>query len=357
MDRDIMNKNRYCVIMCGGIGSRFWPYSRECRPKQFIDFLGTGRSLLQMSVDRVRGIVPDSNIVVVTNASYRDLVMEQCPELEKRNILLEPARRNTAPCIAWAASHIYALNPAASMIVTPSDHIITDQRAFERIVLDGFDFVEKSGSLLTLGINPTKPETGYGYIRFGAHAGKDFFNVSRFTEKPDLETAESFLADGSYLWNSGIFLWKAETVLDELRQYAPGVMAPFDSEDALGRIGDIFPRCEAISVDYAVMEKSGNVYVEKASMGWSDLGTWSSLYELSEKDADANFSANANLLAFDSSGNIIKADKDKLVVIKGLDDYIVADTDNALLICPKKDEQEIKRFVDTANRRYPGKYC
>ena len=342
--------------MCGGIGSRFWPYSRESKPKQFIDFLGTGRSLLQMSVDRISGIVPDRNIVVVTNAAYRDLIKEQCPELADANILCEPARRNTAPCITWAASHIYKMNPDASMIVSPSDHIITDLRSFERIVLDGFDFVENNDALLTLGINPTKPETGYGYIKSGRHIEKDIFKVERFAEKPDIDTARSFLANGSYLWNAGIFLWKAATILEELNLYAKGVTEPFKSPGALDDIDDIFPRCESISIDYAVMEKSRKVYVEKASMGWSDLGTWSSLYELSEKDKNSNFSANADLLAFDSKGNVIKTKEGKLIVVKGLNDYIIADTDNALLICPKSDEQDIKSFVEEANARFSGKY-
>lgn len=342
--------------MCGGIGSRFWPYSRESKPKQFIDFLGTGRSLLQMSVDRVRGIVPDENIVIMTNASYLNIIKEQCPELAEKNILLEPTRRNTAPCIAWAASHIYAINPEASMIVTPSDHIITDQRAFERIVLDGFYFVENEDALLTLGINPTKPETGYGYIKYEDYVEKDIFKVERFMEKPNLETAKSFLEDGSYLWNAGIFLWNARTILNELRKYAPGVMCQFGHDNALGKIDRIFPKCEAISIDYAVMEKSDKVYVKKANMGWSDLGTWSSLYELSKKDANSNFAANADILAFDSTSNIVKTTSNKLVVLKGINNYIVADTDNVLLICPKVDEQQIKSFVEAANNKFPDKY-
>lgn len=351
-----MYSNRYCVIMCGGIGSRFWPYSRERKPKQFIDFLGTGKSLLQLSVDRIRNMVPNDNIIVVTNASYLDLIKEQCPELSEENILLEPARRNTAPCIAWAASHVYAKNPDASMIITPSDHIITDQHAFERIVTKGFDFVEGNNSLLTLGITPTKPETGYGYINFGKCIIKDIYQVVKFTEKPDLTTAKSFLEDGSYLWNAGIFIWKAETILHELNKYAAGIMSYFSDKDALNHIEVIFPKCEAISIDYAVMEKSENVYVEKADMGWSDLGTWTSLYELSEKDENANFSANTDILAIDSTGNIIKTKNDKLVAIKDLHDYIVADTDNVLLICPKSDEQKIKTFVEYSNRQFPGKY-
>lgn len=351
-----MNKNRYCVIMCGGIGSRFWPYSRENKPKQFIDFMGTGRSLLQMSIDRVRGIIPDENIIVVTNTAYYQLIKEQCPELSDENIFLEPIRRNTAPCIAWAAYHIYSKNPNASMIVAPSDHLITDQIAFERIVLDGFDFVEKYDTLLTLGINPTKPETGYGYIKCGQCIENRIFKVEQFTEKPNFDTAKSFLADGSYLWNAGIFIWKAETIIDELHRYAPAVITPFKDQDSLNRISEVFPRCEAISIDYAVMEKSEKVYVEKASMGWSDLGTWSSLYELSVKDENANFSANADILAFNAERNIVKTKDGKLVVIKDLNDYIIADTDNVLLICPKLAEQEIKKFVEKANYHFPGKY-
>lgn len=351
-----MFNNRFCVIMCGGIGSRFWPYSREDKPKQFIDFFGTGKSLLQMSVDRIRGIVPDENIIIVTNSTYLPLIKEQCPEVSFENILLEPERRNTAPCIAWAATHIFKINPEASMIAVPSDHVITDHKAFEEVVIAGFDFVEKSETLLTLGITPTKPETGYGYIKFGQHIKNPIFKVERFTEKPNLETAKSFLNDGSYLWNAGIFIWKAKTILQELAKHAPNVIAPFKTPNALKRIPEIFPACEATSIDYAVMEKSKKVYVEKADIGWNDLGTWSSLYDLSDKDENKNSSAKANVLAFDSFGNIIKSESNKLVVIKDVNDYIVADTSDILLICPKSEEQRIKEFVESAKSQFGDKY-
>lgn len=341
-----MNPDRYCVIMCGGIGSRFWPYSREEKPKQFIDFLGTGRSLLQMSVDRIAGIVPPENIIVVTNAAYVCLIRQQCPEIRECNILAEPARRNTAPCIAWAARHISAKNPGASMIVMPSDHVITDRNAFQRAALNGFDFVERNDALLTLGINPTRPETGYGYIKYGPRVGEDIFEVEKFTEKPDMDTARIFLADGSYLWNAGIFIWKVSAILEELRRYAPEVIGPLESEGALSEIAESFPECEAISIDYAVMEKSRRVYVEKADMGWNDLGTWSSLFELSEKDDDNNSAPDVCLVASSSSGNIIKAPKGKVVVLRHVNDLIIADTGSALLICPKSEEQSIKALVE-----------
>lgn len=347
-----MNPNRYCVIMCGGIGSRFWPYSREEKPKQFIDFLGTGRSLLQMSVDRIRGIVPPENIIVVTNAAYLNLIRQQCPELDERNILAEPARRNTAPCIAWAARHISAINPHASMIVMPSDHVITDRDAFHRVALDGFEFVENHDALLTLGINPTKPQTGYGYIKYGPRVGKDIFKVEKFTEKPDIDTAQSFLANGSYLWNGGIFLWKVTAILEELRRYAPHVIGPLESEGALFEIAESFPQCEAISIDYAVMEKSQRVYVEKADMGWNDLGTWSSLFELSEKDNNNNSASDVCLVTSSSSGNIIKAPKGKVVVLQHVNDLIIADTGSALLICPKSEEQSIKKLVENLPKEH-----
>lgn len=347
-----MNSNRYCVIMCGGIGSRFWPYSREEKPKQFIDFLGTGRSLLQMSVDRIRGIVPPKNIIVVTNAAYLNLIREQCPELDERNILAEPARRNTAPCIAWAARHISAINPHASMIVMPSDHVITDRDAFHRVALDGFEFVENHDALLTLGINPTKPETGYGYIKYGPRVEKDIFKVEKFTEKPDIDTARSFLADGSYLWNAGIFIWKVSAILEELRRYAPRVICPLESKGALSEIAESFPQCEAISIDYAVMEKSQRVYVEKADMGWNDLGTWSSLFDLSEKDNNNNSASDVCLVASSSSGNIIKVPKGKVVVLQHVNDLIIADTGSTLLICPKSEEQSIKKLVENLPKNH-----
>ena len=256
-----MNKShRFCVIMCGGIGSRFWPYSRTDLPKQFIDFLGTGRSLLQMSYDRILPVVPKENIIILTNAQYADKVKEQLPDLDDSQVLLEPARRNTAPCLAWAAWHIAAIDPEASIIVTPSDHLITREREFEQSVLDGFEFVETHDALLTLGISPTRPETGYGYIQVGEAVGGNFHKVKTFTEKPDLELAQTFLRTGEFFWNSGIFLWRASTIMQAFADYAPDLAATFDGGRAdmvtpreREFIAHAFPGCVSISIDYAVM--------------------------------------------------------------------------------------------------------
>lgn len=359
------NKHRYCVIMCGGIGSRFWPYSRAGRPKQFIDFLGTGRTLLQMSYDRILSVVPKENIVILTNSRYAKLVHEQLPELSDSQILFEPARRNTAPCIAWAAWHIMARDPEASMIVTPSDHVVTREKDFERSVVDGFDFVENNDALLTLGIEPTRPETGYGYIQVGEHIGGEISKVKTFTEKPDLELAKVFLATGEFFWNSGIFLWRASTIRDALRTYCPDVAAVFDAAPE-GTFSDFttetefitaaFPSCLSISIDYAVMEKARNVYVETVHFGWNDLGTWSALYDLSPKNRDMNVTQNCSVLAYNSSGNIFAVRGEKLIVAEGLKDYIIADADGVLLICPKDREQEIKRMVNDAKVKFGDKY-
>ena len=351
-----MKSHRYCVIMCGGVGSRFWPYSREARPKQFIDFLGTGRSLLQMSYDRILPLVPNENIIVVTNRRYENLIREQLPDILPSNILLEPARRNTAPCIAWAAYHVAALDPDASMIVTPSDHLITDNRGFEDCVSRGFDFVETRDALLTLGINPTRPETGYGYIQVGERVCDDINKVKTFTEKPDLELAKVFLETGEFLWNAGIFLWKASSIINALRLHDADVTTLFDSgADLFGTpaetafINENFEACPANSIDYAVMEKASNVYVECARFGWNDLGTWSSLFDNSPRHADAlNVAQGCELLAFESAGNIVAAPAGKLVVVQGLNDCIVADTGDVLLICPKQEEQRIKQMVNEA---------
>ena len=349
--------------MCGGIGSRFWPYSRTDLPKQFIDFLGTGRSLLQMSYDRVLPIVPKENIIVVTNEAYAPLVRQQLPDLADDSILLEPARRNTAPCIAWAAYHIKALDPQASMIVTPSDHLITREREFESSIIRGFEFVEAHGALLTLGITPSRPETGYGYIQVGEEFGTDINKVKTFTEKPDLELAKVFLSSGEFFWNSGIFLWSADAIIKALHESAPEIAAKFD--EGLGVIGtdrerdfiDVqFPACMSISIDFAVMEKAQNVYVETVRFGWNDLGTWSALYDQSPKNRDGNVTQNCNVLAYNSTGNIFAVRGEKLVVVDGLKDYIVSDAGDVLLICPKSEEQRIKQMVNGAKLTFGDKY-
>ncbi len=357
------NPHRYCVIMCGGIGSRFWPYSRTDRPKQFIDFLGTGRSLLQMSYDRILPIVPKENIIILTNSQYAAQVREQLPELAENQILLEPARRNTAPCIAWAAYHIAALDSEASMIVTPSDHLITREAEFERSIKAGFEFVENNDALLTLGIKPSRPETGYGYIQVGEHVSDEFHKVKTFTEKPNLELAKTFLRTGEFFWNSGIFLWKATTVIKALSETAPDLSGVFEGgKEAFGTpeetnfISQNFPGCLSISIDYAVMERASNVYVETVSFGWNDLGTWSALYDMSPKNRDSNVTQQCQVLAYNSTGNIFAVKNDKLVVVDGLKDYIIADSGDVLLICPKSQEQRIKQMVNDAKVNYGDKY-
>ncbi len=360
-----MNPHRYCVIMCGGIGSRFWPYSRTAMPKQFLDFLGTGRSLLQMSYDRILPVVPPENIIVVTNAMYAETVREQLPDIRPENILLEPARRNTAPCIAWAAYHIAATDPQASMIVTPSDHLILREADFTRTIEQGMQFVEAGDTLLTIGITPTRPETGYGYIQVGERVTDCINRVKTFTEKPDLELARVFVASGEFFWNSGIFLWRADSIKRALQQHAPDIAMLMDrgteyfgTQKELEFIDRTFESCPGISIDYAVMEKAKNVYVERADFGWSDLGTWSALYDNSPKNRDSNVTQRCTVMAYDSTGNIFASRSgDKLIVVDGLKDYIVADTDDVLLICPKAREQSIKQMVNDVKVNFPdGRY-
>ncbi len=360
----MIDPHRYCVIMCGGIGSRFWPYSRTGMPKQFIDFFGTGRTLLQMSYDRILPLVNPENVIVVTNADYAPLIKEQLPELADSQILAEPARRNTAPCVAWAAYHIAAIDPEASMIVTPSDHLITRESIFEQCVKKGFDFVEHNDALLTLGITPSRPETGYGYIQIGPMAADGILKVKTFTEKPDAELARVFLDTGEFFWNSGIFMWSARSIISALHTCAPDLASVFDKGSGLFAtdketefIDREFPGCPGISVDYAVMEKAANVFVECASFGWSDLGTWSALYDHSPKNNHANVTQRCNVLAYGSTGNIFAVNNpDKLIVVKNLNDYIVADSDDVLLVCPKSDEQEIKQIVNDVKISFDGKY-
>lgn len=360
----MQNSHRYCVVMCGGVGSRFWPYSRAHRPKQFIDFFGTGRSLLQMSYDRILPLVPKENIIFVTNADYAPLVREQLPEITDDQILLEPARRNTAPCIAWAAYHIAARDPRASLIVAPSDHLITREREFEKAVLTGFEFVESHDALLTMGIRPVRPETGYGYIQVGEAITEDINLVKTFTEKPELELAKVFLQSGEFFWNSGIFLWSAHAIIEAFHRHSPGLAAMFDSAGDVfctpaekQWIENNFPGCISISIDYAVMEKAPNVYVEKVNFGWNDLGTWSALYDNSPKNRDANVTQNCRVLAYNSTGNIFAVNStDKLVVVDSLRDYIIADSGDVLLICPKAEEQRIKQMVNDARQHFDDKY-
>lgn len=357
---------RYCVIMCGGVGSRFWPSSREERPKQFLDFFGCGRSLLQLTVDRVSKVVPKERILLLTNQRYAPLISEQLPEIPEANILLEPARRNTAPCICWAAKHIEALDPDGSMVVLPSDHLVLKERAFHEALEKGFDFVEGGDRLLTLGIRPTSPHTGYGYIQqAGRVENQDaIYRVKSFTEKPDLELAKVFLSSGEFYWNAGIFLWSVKSILEAFAKYSPETLTIFDrgagkycTPAERGFIDREFPLAPSNSIDYAVMEKAGNVYVETVDIGWSDLGSWNALFETSPRDASGNVTQNCRLLQQDCSGNVFAiSDRNKIVVAKGLKDYIVADAGNALLIFPLADEQKIRQIVNDVKDRFGEDY-
>lgn len=350
--------------MSGGIGSRFWPFSREARPKQFLDFFGVGRSLLQMTVDRFKKILPVENIFIVTNKEYARMVMDELPELAPNQILLEPMRRNTAPCIAFATYHINSFNPDANIVVAPSDHLILKEDDFLSIIQKAYHFVESHNALLTLGIRPSRAETGYGYIQMSEEKLDGVNKVKVFTEKPNLELAKVFYESGEFLWNSGIFIWNNRTILDAFHSYLPEITNRFDlglnafgTEEEAGFINENFPFCPNISIDYGVMEKASNVYVQAADFGWSDLGTWGSLYEVSnDKDENANATLKANTMFFDSSENIVTLPSGKLAVIQGLDGYIVAEADNVLLICKKDEEQRIKQFVTDVKLKYGEKY-
>lgn len=351
--------------MCGGVGSRFWPFSRSGKPKQFLDFFGTGRSLLQMTYDRVLPLTSPDRIILVTNEAYYDIVRQQLPEVRAENILLEPARRNTSPCICWAAHHIHALDPEASIVTLPSDHLILRESEFHDVVGRGFDFVEQGDRLLTIGLEPKSPHTGYGYIQLGS--GKDcpegIRKVKSFTEKPNEDMAKVFLASGEFLWNSGMFLWSAESILKAFEKYAPETAALFNagSKDygtpaEKGFIDGMFPSAPSISIDYAIMEKADNVYVESADLGWSDLGTWDALYGCSPKNQERNVTQNCKVLAQDCEGSLFACGSDKIIVARGLKDYIVADQGNALLIYPMTEEQKIRTVVNEVKGRFGEKY-
>lgn len=357
-------KDHYCVIMGGGIGSRFWPFSRTNYPKQFLDFFGTGRSLLQMTVDRFSKIIPKENILVVTNEIYASVIAEQLPELDASQILFEPQRRNTAPCIAWASYHIRALNPNAKIVVAPSDHVILKEEEFLRVISEGLKFVSENETLLTLGIQPSRPETGYGYIQVEDISRKGpFYRVKTFTEKPNLDLAKVFVESGEFFWNSGLFLWDVNHIIRAFEQHLPDVASNFEAGvDLYGTeaetefIKRCFSLCPNISIDYGVMEKATNVNVLCAEFGWSDLGTWGSLYELSDKDECGNVCHKNKLIAYESERNIVNLADGKLAVIHGLNDYIVAESGNVLLICKMEDEQKIRQFVADAQLTYGNEY-
>lgn len=353
-----MKNNNYCVIMAGGIGSRFWPFSRTSKPKQFLDILGIGRTLLQQTYDRFIQIMPAENILIVTNKIYFDIVREQLPNLPAENILLEPYRRNTAPCIAYANAKILAKTKNANIVVAPADHLIIKEDVFLKIVSQGLNFVEKESALLTLGIKPSRPETGYGYIQI--HQDKDFektnpgFNrVKLFTEKPDLAMAKVFLESGEFFWNSGLFFWSLDTINKAFDKSLPDINSLFQEGTGIYNtpkeekfIDNIYQRCKSISVDYGIMESADNVCVICADFGWSDLGTWGSLYEHCDKNDQGTFTTGDNVFTYDTHNSLINAPKNKCVVVQGLDDCIVVDTEDILLICKLKDEQQIKSYVN-----------
>lgn len=357
------SKDNYCVIMGGGIGSRFWPFSRKTMPKQFLDFFGTGRSLLQQTFDRFNKIIPTENILIVTNAIYADLVKEQLPELDSKQILLEPARRNTAPCIAWASYHIRSLNPDANIVVAPSDHLILKEGEFLAAIEKGLDFVSKSDKLLTLGIKPNRPETGYGYIQIAEQEGDNFYKVKTFTEKPELELAKVFVESGEFYWNSGLFMWNVNTIIKAGEALLPELaskLAPgkdvYGTPEEKAFIEENFPACPNVSIDFGIMEKADNVYVSLGDFGWSDLGTWGSLYDLSPKDEQGNVTLKCDSMIYNSNDNIVVLPKGKLAVIEGLEGFLVAESDNVLLICKKDEEHAIRKYVNDAQMKLGEDY-
>lgn len=360
-----MKKHSYCVIMCGGVGTRFWPFSRQDRPKQFLDFFGTGRTLLQMTFDRICPSVDPDHIILVTNKEYYDIIRSQLPEVKESNILLEPARRNTAPCVCWAARHIYAMDPEAVIVTLPSDHLVLKEREFCAAIEEGLEFVEKGDRLLTLGIKPSGPNTGYGYIQRG-RPEKDFpdiHKVKSFVEKPDISMARMFVESGEFFWNAGIFLWSAKSILEAFDKYAPEISQTLDAPVGVYAtpkeaefIDRHFSDCLNISIDYAIMEKASNVYVKTVEFGWSDLGAWKALYEASPRNSEGNVTQNCKVIASDCSGSIFAAEGDKIIVAAGLKDYIVADTGKALLIYPLKEEQKIRNIVNDVKSRFGDSY-
>ncbi len=358
-----MKNNNYCIIMSGGIGNRFWPYSNGKMPKQFLDFFGTGRSLLQLTFDRFSKIVPIENIFVVTNDGYAEITKKQLPELSSEQILLEPIRRNTAPCIAYASYRIQAINPEANIIVTPADHLIVKSDQFIADINKGLEFVDKHDVLLTLGVKPTRPETSYGYIQVCVDKVDGVHKVKTFTEKPNKELAQAFIDSGEFVWNSGIFIWSLKSIMTAFRTYLPEIVNKFNEGAHLFNtakekefIDTSFPFCSNISIDYGILEKADNVYVIISTFGWSDLDSWTSLHEASISDENNNVNLQGEAIYIDSSNNVVATTTKKLVVIQGLDDYIIAESDNTLLICKKEDEHRIKHFMTDVKFKYGDEY-
>ena len=347
-----MNKNYYAILMAGGVGSRFWPVSTTSFPKQFHDMLGTGETLIQRTFSRLSKLIPEENIYILTNERYNDLVLEQLPAIGAHQVVLEPAMRNTAPCILFASLKIQKENPDALMVVAPSDHWIEDEDAFINNVKDAFDHCSTNDALMTLGIKPTFPNTGYGYIEYDKSANGIIKSVTQFREKPDYQTAKEFIAQGNFSWNAGIFIWSAKSVISAFQKFQPTLYALFEkgipvynTEEEEAFVLENYPKAENISVDYAIMEAAENVSLIAATFDWNDLGTWGSLYGELPKDTEENAVVNARLITENASGNIIRSTKDKVVIVDGLQDYIIVEKDEVLMIYPKSKEQDIKQLV------------
>ena len=359
-----MNKNNYVAIMAGGIGSRFWPLSRTDLPKQFLDILNTGRTLIQATYDRFKMFVPEENIYVVTSNQYKEIVAEQLPHIDPSNILCEPSRKNTAACIAYISYKLLVLNPNANLICAPADHIILNTTAFKNTCLQALHFTANIKALVTLGIKPTHPNTGYGYIQYEPFAvSENVFKVKTFTEKPDKELARAFIQSGDFLWNAGIFVWQVKNIVKAFETYLPEMHDVFDAgkesfnrENEQQAIEKIYPQCVNISIDYGIMEKADNVFILPSSFGWSDLGTWASAYDNLEKDYLDNAVTGNNVIIIDATNNIVHANNKKLLLLQGLDDFIVVDTQDVLMICKKDKEQEIKEYVAEIKRNKGDKF-
>lgn len=352
----------YVAIMAGGVGSRFWPGSREAYPKQFLDMLGVGKSLLRLTFERFLPICPASQIFIVTNAAYKALIHEQIPEISDNQILCEPSRNNTAPCVAWTAFKLAALDPKANFVIAPSDHIVLKETAFLDKIQTALNFSAQHDALLTLGIQPSRPDTGYGYIQFGEEADAGIRKVLRFAEKPNLPTAEQYIESGEYLWNAGIFIWSAESILKAYQNLAPeiyGILEKgrevYNTPEEQAFIDQAYPTTPNISVDFAIMENAHNVYTLPAEFGWSDLGTWASLHAEYPKDDQGN-ALHGNILALDTHDCLIRVPEGKLAVVKDLQDYIIVDTPDALLIYPKSKEQEVKQVTALVKERSGNKH-
>lgn len=358
-----MNKNYYAILMAGGVGSRFWPVSTKDFPKQFHDMLGTGDTLIQKTFSRLSKLIPKEKIFILTNERYNDLVFEQLPEITKRQVVLEPAMRNTAPCILYASLKIQKENPDALMIVAPSDHWIEDETAFINNVKEAFEYCSKNDALMTLGIKPTFPNTGYGYIEYNKSTEAPIKPVNQFREKPDYKTAKAFIEQGNFLWNAGIFMWSVSSVIDAFKNnqselfllFQKGI-STYNTENEAAFIEENYAKAENISVDYAIMESSKNVFVLPATFDWNDLGTWGSLYDKLDKDSNNNAIVNAQTLTENAARNLIRTQGKKLVVIDGLNDYIVVDKDEVLLIFPKSKEQDIKETLQRVKDNFGDQF-